>query len=1502
MADYKKNVELVIKAKNDTSAALKSVESDLKKIAKAGGDSKQAASGMVSILNDLNSNLKKLTPSSTSMELLGDTAKSASIAIDALNISISENSAKLQELKIKESEASSATEKARQDSQKLRQEYENQKQKLDDLIKKKLELQKSGTLTARSKESQQMNAEISTLSKSVADYKKQLREVDSVLTAATQNENKTSRAVENLTASIERQNNALAVSKNLIKDVTQAQMQLERASQNAASAGVNRNAQAIAGFNPSPARIRAAESLVASRAVNASSGFNAFAARTGNLNPVAPEAPQNVSTLTKFLKMLGVELNSTTQASGKATTALNQVDGAVRKTGDGSRQALSYTQRLRGEMLSMATTAIGLYAALNQASDALNTYNQRQAMVNGLMVANKGDRAATASDLAYIKSEADRLGIAINQLGGGFTKFSVAAAGAGVSSYNTKKIFTSVAEAGRVMNLSAEDSNGIFLALTQMMSKGKIQAEELRGQLGERLPGAFNLMAEALGVTVGELNNMLDKGQVLANEDTFVKFADVMTAKFSGQLPAALRSLSSDLGRLQNAWQESQLIFAENGFADSIQYAAKALTDFLKSAEGQTALKALAQEVGALIMLFTDIASFVSTASSNLVGLGDIVKFVIALSFAKEVQTWAGSLAAAGAAALDAASATTTATGAIEGQAAAAKGATLATLGWRLAIAAVIVILGSFIMSQEKAKLVIAETQKKADNMGVSLNEAAIAYSRASTQSQSMATNTGIAGKNAATATGKFNDMAGSLDRIATAAANAKAEIAAMTTQQRLARIAEIDKYKNDPMRKLGSGIADVYSYSPTIVGAQEELGTSKVVDIKGKTNLYATAKGVVAHYQKNTPTNDHELYQYQKALDYTQKIEAGNALDSERAALMKSINDPTIVKKEESKVYDTSNVSNGSGNKTSSTGGGNSAAKLADLKAQADALKGEVSKDTQVMLDAVDSWSEAQKLKLKEQFKNASDYEKATSYIDEMAAAKKENILNKAQKKAERASLTEKRRKEKEADDLQKDLTYTLKLESDASDAKAKIKTQTADEIKKYELDAIDSETQARRTDAIRRIDDEKLLQRALIAIAAKAAAEKQKIEEDFAKKAADALAQLAKEKTDFEISQTGDVTKAIPDRQQTLAKEQSDKLDKLKPLLNEQQFADAKLEIDRQYEIKKQEIERDAWVERMNFLNDQLEYAKSQYEKFANEYGTKDERTVGYANSVKFLKDDLKEAVEQAEKLNQELSGPNAKKAQQQIDNTREQSLKPYTKEIISAEEANRQMAQAGVDAIDAWANAVVNGEDAWKAFGDTFRKELASFLSGIAKAILQQQFFNILQGMGLGGYVSGTANKMGNSSNGFMPGTGPAADVLKNIFKSGSTTSAGGGFFKTAFNFVKGFFGHHEGGIVGSEPTFFRSALAMSDLPKFHTGGMPGLSSDEQMIIAQKGEGVFTKGQMKALGNGMNGSKGDVVIHNNFDSEDVVSKGMNTPKGVQTLVNVVKDNKSVFKGLLG
>lgn len=114
-------------------------------------------------------------------------------------------------------------------------------------------------------------------------------------------------------------------------------------------------------------------------------------------------------------------------------------------------------------------------------------------------------------------------------------------------------IFEAVASAGAALALSQDDMQGAFLALGQMISKGKVQAEELRGQLGERLPGAFQLAAKAMNMTTAELDKFMADGKLTA-EELLPKLAKVMKEDFGAAAEAASQGLQGALNRLSTEW------------------------------------------------------------------------------------------------------------------------------------------------------------------------------------------------------------------------------------------------------------------------------------------------------------------------------------------------------------------------------------------------------------------------------------------------------------------------------------------------------------------------------------------------------------------------------------------------------------------------------------------------------------------------------------------------------------------------------------------------------------------------------------------------------------------------------------------------------------------------------------------------------------------------------------------------------------------------------------
>lgn len=167
-----------------------------------------------------------------------------------------------------------------------------------------------------------------------------------------------------------------------------------------------------------------------------------------------------------------------------------------------------------------------------------------------------GDRAG--ENVAFLDAEIKRLGLDMNSAYKGFKTFQGGIMGTNLEGEKGREIFSALSEAATVMKLSADQTEGAFLALGQMVSKGTVSAEELRGQLGERLPGAFQIFARALGVSTSELGDMLKKGEVLA-EDALPKFAAELRKTFSPGVAKAQESFNSNLNRFNNFILESKI-------------------------------------------------------------------------------------------------------------------------------------------------------------------------------------------------------------------------------------------------------------------------------------------------------------------------------------------------------------------------------------------------------------------------------------------------------------------------------------------------------------------------------------------------------------------------------------------------------------------------------------------------------------------------------------------------------------------------------------------------------------------------------------------------------------------------------------------------------------------------------------------------------------------------------------------------------------------------------
>ncbi|MBB7171746.1 tape measure protein [Escherichia coli] len=229
---------------------------------------------------------------------------------------------------------------------------------------------------------------------------------------------------------------------------------------------------------------------------------------------------------------------------------------------------------------NLASNAIKLSGAFYSVMGALNAY---KAIMNAGLKRDSAQRAAKfvlgdkASEAeTFIRGLADKTGLNISEGLSSYAKFAAGAQGS-MSQEQTQELFGNATAMSRLMGLSNYELNGILKAFEQMASKGKIQAEELRGQLGDRMAGAFKLFAEALGMTTGQLDKAMKDGKILSS-DTLPKVAKqmgLMIDKAGGWAEVA-KSTQTALGKLANNWDDTMVkIFSGsqdelNGFLSSM--------------------------------------------------------------------------------------------------------------------------------------------------------------------------------------------------------------------------------------------------------------------------------------------------------------------------------------------------------------------------------------------------------------------------------------------------------------------------------------------------------------------------------------------------------------------------------------------------------------------------------------------------------------------------------------------------------------------------------------------------------------------------------------------------------------------------------------------------------------------------------------------------------------------------------------------------------------------
>lgn len=254
-----------------------------------------------------------------------------------------------------------------------------------------------------------------------------------------------------------------------------------------------------------------------------------------------------------FTTKLGLDSAGFKQGVNKVKGSLSSLKSSFLSLAGALGAGLGFTQLL-SNLKETATQLSVAKNTLENVSRVTKTYTDGINTMN-VEVSNYSE------NLAFVRRLSEEYGQDLISLATNFAQFTSACKKTDLALEDQKKVYEALTRAAAYYHMSADRTKDMMNAVTQMMSKGKVAAEELRRQLGNALPGAFNIMAAAIGVSNAELDKLMRDGKIISAE-VLPQFAAMLNTITQN---AHFDSLQTSLNKFQNAWYK----LVENSGAES---------------------------------------------------------------------------------------------------------------------------------------------------------------------------------------------------------------------------------------------------------------------------------------------------------------------------------------------------------------------------------------------------------------------------------------------------------------------------------------------------------------------------------------------------------------------------------------------------------------------------------------------------------------------------------------------------------------------------------------------------------------------------------------------------------------------------------------------------------------------------------------------------------------------------------------------------------------------
>jgi tape measure domain-containing protein len=221
--------------------------------------------------------------------------------------------------------------------------------------------------------------------------------------------------------------------------------------------------------------------------------------------------------------------------------------------------------------LGQATKQVLLYGTAYRALAAitsipgqiLDAAKSQQQYANGLKVATQ-ETGTFAKELLFVDNVQRAFGLNLETTRTGFTRLYASMAPTGFDSGSIEKLFTGISAATAALQLTPDKAERVIYAFGQMASKGQIMSEELKGQLGDVLPGALAIFAKSAGMSVKEFSKAMEDGEFVGNRfrEVFAKVSDELMNRFGTGAQVAGKSLQGLINTVGGDFQRTLESFA----------------------------------------------------------------------------------------------------------------------------------------------------------------------------------------------------------------------------------------------------------------------------------------------------------------------------------------------------------------------------------------------------------------------------------------------------------------------------------------------------------------------------------------------------------------------------------------------------------------------------------------------------------------------------------------------------------------------------------------------------------------------------------------------------------------------------------------------------------------------------------------------------------------------------------------------------------------------------